>query len=244
VENENPTQVEEVKEGTEPQKPETPSKLETTETQQPETEQKTPETKPETKPKEEKIESKKTYTAEEVAKIQSEAMKEAAQVRQHLAQLSMQQEIARLQQEEAAAQKKDKASVEAGEITQEDADTKAQARQEMTRLQRTVRQLAPQAEQLGRIQMANDLASEYGISADELIKDQSIQNPLQMTQKAAKLAIAKLKEEVRKVKVKPETFDKGPGTGDAQSAELTPEQIEKMSMEEYANHPSVKKRFK
>ena len=188
------------------------------ETQQPAVDQKPAET---TTPEK----TQKTYTEEEVARIREEqaaARREAAQARQLAAQLAMQQEIARLQQEEEQAKAKDMNDVESGLITQEEANQRAADRQKLRQLNETIQKLTPHAEQLGRIKFANDVASELekelaecGITSkldvDALIQDESIKTPLQMREKAEKMARTLLKEALRKAKVKPETFDQGPG---------------------------------
>jgi hypothetical protein len=219
---------------TEPKQPAAEEKQE----EQPEVKPEKPEVKPEAKVKQ-------TYTAEEVAKIQAEARKEAEQYKNSLAQLQLQQELVKAQQEEAKLQAKDKADVESGSITQEEAAERQNSRQEVGKLRDMIQRLTPHAEQLGRIQMANDLALEYGIKAEDLIKDKEIQNPMQMMRQATKLALAAKDEALRKATAKPETFDKGPGAGaDLGTGELTNEKADQMPIEQYANHPSVKNRYK
>jgi len=171
----------------------------------------------EVEPSEPTAEPVKTYTEEEVAKreadVMSKAQAETEQYKKLAGQLTMQQELARLQAVEEKAQAKDAEAVAAGDITQDEADRKREKRQEIAQLEQTIRNQRQQAEQLGRITLASDLGEKYGIDPKLLLSDTSIKNPLEMYQKAADLAIKAAREEKREVK--PESFDAGPGTGGA-----------------------------
>ena len=197
------------------QKPETPSDALPTgqpvQAEETKPEETTATVTPESKPAEQST----VLTAEEAEKIrrdQAAARQEAAQYRQKILQMAMQQELLQEQQAEAQASAKDKADVEAGLITHDEASQRQSMRQQAAQLAQMVKQLTPHAEQLGRIKLANDLATEYGINADDLLKDTTIQTPVQMYAKAGKLAIAKREDALRKATAKPESYDKGPGT--------------------------------
>jgi len=140
-------------------------------------------------------------------------------------------------------QYQDKQEVESGAISQREAESRKQLRQQSSQLNQMIRQLTPQAEQLGRIACANEMAKEYGISAEALISDKTLANPQMMERRAAKLALAAKDEALRKATVKPESFDKGPaGKSDGESSEhLSAEQIDAMPIEQYAKHKSVRK---
>jgi hypothetical protein len=206
----------------------------------------TPNTESKVEPKSEvKAEPKKTYTSEEVAEIQSKKDGELAEYQKKLGQIALQQQIAEAQRQEAQAQYQDKREVESGEISQREADSRKQLRGQAAKLQQMIQQMTPQAETLGRIACANEMAKEYGISAEALIADTTLSSPQQMERKAAKMAMTAKDAEIRKLSVKPETFDKGPSgevTGES-SESLTAEQIEKMPIEEYARHKSIKRAY-
>jgi hypothetical protein len=166
-----------------------------------------------------------TYTEDEVrereAKLTSAKDTELQKHKDELARLNMQQRINQLAAQERQAQAKDQQAVENGTITAEEAEARKQARAETSRLSQVVDQLKPQAEQLGRIQMANDLAKTYKdkygvvIDPDVLIKDKDIKSPTEMMQRASELALTSKNEELKTLKKpapKPEVFDGGPGT--------------------------------
>lgn len=159
----------------------------------------------------------KTYTEEDVKKresdLTSKLQAETATYRQYLARMAMQQQIQDAQAQENAAREKDKTDVEQGLITDQEAETRQSKRAEAAQIEYTLRAQRQQAEQLGRITLAHDLATEYGISAEELIKDASIKNPADMIRKAGKIALSERDEKLRAATVKPENYDKGPGAG-------------------------------
>jgi hypothetical protein len=166
-----------------------------------------------------------TYSEDEVkdqiAKLTSAKDTELQKHKNEVARLNMQQRINQLAAQERQAQDKDKQAVENGTITAEEAESRKQARAETNRLSQVVEQLKPQAEQLGRIQLANDLAKSYKdkygvtIDPDVLIRDKDIKSPTEMMQRASELALTSKNEELKTLKKptpKPEVFDGGPGT--------------------------------
>jgi len=170
------------------------------------------------KPEEQKAEQKtKSFTQDEVDKIISERtstiQKETQRWRDTATRLTMENQLATLQAQERQAQVKDTQDVENGVLTQQEAEQRKQARQELANMQVTLRQQREQGEATARILAAQDIAKQYGVNPEELIKDLTLQNPLMMVQQAAKLALDAKNEELRKVKAQPEKFDKGPGEG-------------------------------
>jgi hypothetical protein len=227
------------------QESQTSQPSETAEIEQPGADTKSTETPKETTPKPEaKVEPKKTYTAEEVAQIQQKKDAEIAEHQRRLAELTLRQQIGEMQRQEQLAQVNDQKEVESGAITQQEAVGRKELRAKSVQLNQMIQQLTPQAEILGRIACANEMAKEYGISAEDLIADKTLASPQMMERKAAKMALAARDAELRKVKVKPETFDRGPSgevPGDSES--LSIDQIEKMPIEQLARHKSIKKYY-
>ncbi len=157
----------------------------------------------------------KTYTDEDVAKIKAELtsklQSETEQYKKYASQLAMQQRLAQMQDEERQAESRDAQDVANGVITQEDAAQRKKQRLEISQLQQTAQMQRQQADNLGRVLLAHDLAKQYGIEADKLLKDQALSSPTLMIQKAAELAIRDRDEKLRKAQAVPENFDKGTG---------------------------------
>ena len=160
----------------------------------------------------------KTYSEDEVRKITSTSQAEAAQARQYMAQLAMQQQIGQLQAAEEAARVKDRADVDRGIITDTEARERAQTRYQhlVTQAQTAqgqamLRQQEAQGEQLGRLIMAQDMAKEYGVSTDDLLKDRGTTTPMAMMKKASDLALKVAREQARMAGATLENFDRGPG---------------------------------
>ncbi len=169
------------------------------------------------------VASPKTYTEEEVkqreAQITSKLQAETAQAREHASKLALAQQVQALAQAEQQAQSKDQQEVTNGVITENEAAQRRdqrihalQSQAQSARMQQALQAQAAQGEQLGRVLMAQDVAKEYGVDADVLLKDTTITTPLQMVQKAAKLALKARDAQLRALSAKPETFDKGPQT--------------------------------
>lgn len=95
-----------------------------------------------------------------------------------------------------------------------------------------------------RQKTASEIAAKYGVNADTLI-DLSDGTPEKM--EALAKVLPKLVPETPKTPEKKEEKKEVPhadsGLGNGGSGELTSEQAEKLSMEDYAAHPSVKKRY-
>lgn len=156
----------------------------------------------------------KTYTQAELDAVQGQLMaakdREIQQHKDALAQVAMREQIAQMQATEAQARAKDNADVEAGILTEPDAAARAQARLQTLQAQAQLQAMNQQGEALARVVMAHDLAKEYGVDPDALAKDASLTSPLLMVRKAAALALKARDVELRILKAKPETFDKGP----------------------------------
>lgn len=180
-----------------------------------------------------------TYSEEEFSQQMGKFQAETAQAREVVNRLAMEHQIRLAQEAEQKLVAKDQQDVEQGLITESDAgqrkalrDQTAQLQQGAAQLQQFVQQQATQGEALGRILMAQDLAKEYGVNVDDLLNGKELTTPLQMVTKAAKLAIAKLKEEAKK----PETFIAGPGLGVD-----TGEDMSKLSARELARRAYARK---
>ncbi len=159
-----------------------------------------------------------SYTEEEVRRITSTTQQEAARDRQYATRLAMEQQIGQLQAAEQQARNKDKGDVDSGIITESEAQQRAQTRYQYLVTQAQAAQMEgyrkqqeSQLEQYGRVIMAKDLAEEYGVNADELLKDKSVTTPIQLQKKAADLALKSVREQLRKARTSPESFDRGPG---------------------------------
>jgi len=181
---------------------ETPTAQPGAETKETETKETTAET---TKPVEPA--KPRTYSEDEVRKIQHDSDQQAAQLRQVLGRLSMQQQIQQLQQQEGQAQAQDRQEVEAGNITEQQAQQRSQQRIDYVRLQGVLNQQRTEGEQNARILVAQKISQEFGVPIESIIREP---DPYAMERKAAKLVIKQKDDEIRKAKSKPESFDKGP----------------------------------
>ncbi len=145
--------------------------------------------------------------SEKTAKMRadtSEAEKRAAQI-------VMQRQIEQANAEEAKARAKDQQDLDNGFITEDQLNQRAKDRQDQKQLRQTLQKQRQEADALGKVMLANDLAKEYGIEADALLNDQAITDPLTMVRKASKMALDALKTQLKEATVKPESFDRGPG---------------------------------
>ena len=160
-----------------------------------------------------------TYSQEEWSKRESAKDTENAQLRNQLAQASMQAEIRQMQQAEAQAKAKDLKEVDEGLITSSEATQRAQARtqqaqqyQTMVQQHQILRQMAQQTEGFGRVLAAQDFGEEYELTTEqitELLSDKNIKTPGDMKAKAANLALEKMRGELKAQKEQPEKFDQG-----------------------------------
>ncbi len=206
---------------TEPQTAETIAKTESGAVSKPQEETKPEALKVEEKPKEQK----RTFTEEEWAKRESELNKQSAELQRLLAQRQMELEIERQTKAEIEQQAKDLKEVDEGKISQEEAGLRQQARESQKKLAQAfnqqstmLRQMATQAEQLGRVLAAQDFGKEYELTTEqvtELLSDKDLKTPAEMKAKAANLALEKARTELKKTKEPQERFDKGQtgGTG-------------------------------
>ena len=170
-----------------------------------------------------------TYSQKEWSKRESEKDKENAQLKQQLAQLNLQSEIFRMQQEEASARSKDQKELDEGVITDSDATQRQQVRMQQrqsqlafAQQQQMASQMAEQTEQYGRILAAQDFGKEFELNEEqigELLKDKDIKSPSDMKAKAATLALERLQIEFKKTKTVPPKFDQGQQGGIEQSGE-------------------------
>ena len=185
----------------------------------------------EEKPQEEKPKEvpkpKRTYTEDEWAKRESEKDKEAAALRQALAQINMQGQISEAERLEKEASKKDKESVEQGLITAEDAKEREQVRKERAQLYFATLKLKGEQEDIAKTKVAQTIAQKYGISAEELLSDKEVKSPVDMVEKAASLAQKKLTErletlegELKAFKEGEQKFDRGQQGGMTQEKSL------------------------
>ena len=174
----------------------------------------------------------------EVSEKTSESRKQEAQWRKQAYDLALRQQAAEMRQQEQAEQSRDRAAVESGVISEQEAATKAQQRQfirqqqqEMAQTRQLNEQLTQQASELGRVRCAHDMAEaaidvlkKSGLSditerdtlvmSETLAKDKTLQTPDSMRAKAFELANKKLSDKLRAANIKPESFDKGP-SGDS-----------------------------
>lgn len=146
-----------------------------------------------------------------------------AEARDNVARLTMQQQLAAMQDAERQAVAKDTEDVQNGMISQTDADRRQHIRMEVVReqvrlgqIQRQSAEMEDRANLSAKVIMARDVGTEYGLEEKEitaLILDKSIQNPNMMMGAVTKLMATKLKAQQRAAQIKPETFDRGPGEG-------------------------------
>lgn len=175
-------------------------------------------------------EPEKTYTQEQWSKRESEKDTEVAQIKEQMMQQAMQAELLGKQRAETEAKTKDQKDVEEGTITQSEASQKEQARQQqrqqqqtMAQAQTTLRQMAQQTEQYGRVLAARDFGKEYELNEEqiaELLSDKDMKTPGDMRAKAANLALERTRGELKKSKEAPPNFDQGLSGG---GEEKTPE---------------------
>ncbi len=159
----------------------------------------------------------------------SEVRRRENEAKTRYAQMVLQQEIVRLEQEEAQAQVRDKQAVENGDITQEQANANRQARwqhyqlqQRNARMQHILEQQSASAEANARIITAQKIGQEWGLTnaqVETMIADKEVRNPVDMERKAARLAIGNERERTRTAGIRSESFDRGPGAGSEVKAE-------------------------
>ncbi len=172
------------------------------------------------KPEVETVPPEKTISEKEWRGREAERDRREAELRQGLARTYLQQQVAQAEALEARAQAVDKQAVDRGEISDTDAQQRANARfqawqqrmagqmqqQQMQQQMATAQMVLQQADQFGRVLVAHDLAAKHGIDAKDLIGDKSLMTPEAMENKALRLAL-------EKSKTSPETFDSGFTTG-------------------------------
>ena len=174
----------------------------------------------------------------EVSEKTAETRRQEALWRKQAYDLALQQQAAEMQRQEEAEKAQDRAAVESGAITEQEAAAKAQYRQDSLRQKQDLaqtrqlnEQLTQQASALGRVRCAHDMAEvaidalkKSGLSditerdtlvmSETLAKDKTLQTPDSMRAKAFELANQKLADKLRVATAKPESFDKGP-SGDS-----------------------------
>ena len=160
-----------------------------------------------------------TYSQDEWSKRESEKDKEISHARDQLAQLNLQAEIAKSQQSEREATAKDQKEIDDGSLTPVEAekrrDVRTQQRQtdeSIAKQQQTLRQMAQQTEQYGRVLAAQDFGKQYGLTSDqitEILSDKDVKTPGDMRAKAADLALERERGETKKAKEPPPKFDQG-----------------------------------
>jgi hypothetical protein len=111
------------------------------------------------------------------------------------------------------------------------------AKQQLDSANEKIKQIETEKSQTVLEQLVTKLAAKYNVSADRLSK-------LAKHTDGSQEEIEDLAKELPKIQTpQPLKTDSNLGNGGASDV-LTNEQIEKMSAEEYARHPSVKKRYK
>ena len=157
-----------------------------------------------------------TYTEQQWTERDSARDREVAEARRIAGEQALQAEIARAEAFEAQAQSKDRQAIDAGEITEAEAQQRQQTRietwqQDMSRRQRMAqedkarRDFDTEAYVKLRIIVADDLATKYGVSRNDLLKDKSLTNAGVMEIRARELKI-EMKEAALKGS---ETYDLG-----------------------------------
>lgn len=179
-----------------------------------------PETKAEPKAEESKIEP--------AQKADSD--RELARLRQQVAQMTLQQELQQMQEQEKAAVAIDNKALEAGEITETEVRQRAAARDDFrrikwqnTQLQRQAAEITTQAEERAYVLVAGKIAENLGkeeglVDADirklteELLSSKTrFSHPAEMEAAALRLLNKRHREALRKATTKSENYDKGPG---------------------------------
>lgn len=182
----------------------------------------------------------KALTAEEWRARESQILstkdKEIETYRNQMAREALRRWGEQMQAQEAQAQARDKEEIDQGLITQTEAQQRGQQR--MSHAQQQVQAVAQQAqmaqqmqayqhmmaeaEQYGRALAARDIGEKYGVSPEELIKDQTLTSPMAMESKAANLALQRAKGELKRVQQGNQHFDQGQtgGTGISDSEKL------------------------
>ena len=162
-----------------------------------------------------------TRTEEEFREAQSVSDSRANEAQQELARFRMTTEIENARREETQAAEKDRLAVDAGDMSEAEANRNAQQRistlGEQTR-NRNLRQINDQLEQelapRGRIAKAYLLADEFGVDAKTLIDDAKLTTPEEMSKAAYKLSNEAILTENKKLKnPEGEKFATGLGGG-------------------------------
>lgn len=158
-----------------------------------------------------------TYSEAEVASIQSALDRKISDANNISGRLAMELSAERAQRAEQMARVNDAQLVEDGELTQQDANARAQNRQNTAQQAKVMQQERAQLQEAYistenslRIVAATELAKEYGIEAKALLEDAAM-TPGQMENKARELSLDK-----REAALNPrETFDGGGGASGA-----------------------------
>ena len=176
-----------------------------------------------------------TYTEEEYRSVQAARDREVAARESQLQQQAMQAWIAQRQQQEAQAQAQDKAYVDQGMLTEQDAEQRRTLRQELAQMQQQRQGMMQEAEQVAYVvhadRIAKKIIQEEGLDQrgylalfNELTSGDRVKSVGDLEAKAERI-VRKAYAEVRKAQAKkPETFDKGPGgaTVGANVANMSP----------------------
>ena len=140
-----------------------------------------------------------TYTQAEWSARESAKDKENAQLRRQLIERDAREHQNQVVMAEREARAADARAVEDGEITEAEAATRTQrrgqyAREESQRQRErgAHQQMLAQGEQVGRVLAANDLATEFGLKVDDLMKDDDLSNYTEMREKAWQLYKTKM----------------------------------------------------
>jgi hypothetical protein len=158
-----------------------------------------------------------TYTEAEWNQRQSALDKQVAQANGRAARIAMELEVEVASSAENAVRSSDLRAVEDGDISQDQANQRAQQRQEEARTTQERRataqayqQLLNHGEDLGRIAAAEDYAKEFGVDSKELLADGALTSPDAMRLKARELALEK-REDAIKIETSGEDYDGGGG---------------------------------
>ena len=213
-----------------------PSGEETSEVQevteeQPGTEQEPQETEVYTKDQVEQL------VQQRLHEMQSTTNQEMDRLRQHNTQLAMQQHIERLRAQEQASYTKDMRDVEAGNITLQDAQQRQQGRYQdvqlqlqRLQLQEELRHLQGSVEKFARVEVARQIAEEFGVKVDDIVKEN---DEAAMIKKAAKLALNATKKQAKKDSAPREDYSPPETTLRGGKAPITRESLKKMSQDEF-----------
>lgn len=148
------------------------------------------------------------YSETEWRKRESAKDKEIAQYKNLVTQTTLQSQIKEAEQREREALTQDKAKVEQGLMTDDEAKRNEALRQRETRVYVESMRINADKETISKVKVAEDIAKEYGIDSKVLLTD-DVKSPVDMIRKAAGLALKQRDEKLEEIAAEVKTLKSG-----------------------------------